>query len=107
MGAAVCCPWASLRSPGRPIPRASPDPRYSFTRIESACQPGLIKDRKSLAVAPRHQQGPFVSCRGAASLALGRLSHPLPPRGWAGRGAPAVGPSSVPDKNSPSKCTNK
>lgn len=40
MGTAVCFPWASLRDPGRPVPRASHDPRYSFTQIERALPAG-------------------------------------------------------------------
>lgn len=53
--------------PGRLIPRASPDPRYSFTRIESPCQSGLITDGESLADALWLwlQRKPFVSCLGS------------------------------------------
>lgn len=39
-GSELCFPWASLTGPGRPIPRASPDPGHSFTRIERALPAG-------------------------------------------------------------------
>lgn len=72
---------------GRPVPRASPDPRYSFTQIERALPTGLMKDGDSLlAVA-------LWLLRGYLSAVPASLASPpqpgtsgiwplAPPSGW-------------------------
>ena len=77
-GCRVCFPWASLRGPGRPVPRASPDPRYSFTWIERTLPAGLIKDGESLAAAPPLQKGHLSAVRALVAS----LQQPSPEGTW-------------------------
>lgn len=69
--------------PRRPIPRASPDPSYSFTWIERALPAGLIKDGESLA-APRLQKGHLSAVRspGLPAAAGHQGAWPPLPPGW-------------------------
>lgn len=72
---------------GRPVPRASPDPRYSFTQIERVLPAGLMKDGDSLLAAA------LWLLRGYLSAVPASLASPpqpgtsgiwplAPPSGW-------------------------
>lgn len=68
VGAAVCFPWASSVAPEGRFPEPALTPGTHLPRSKGPCQPGLIKDRESLAAALRLQKGHLSAVWAPAGL---------------------------------------
>lgn len=73
-GHSLCVFLAPPSRAGRPIPRASPDPRYSFTRIERALPAGPDERWGIISCGPRRLRGHL-----SAVLAPPGLAAPAQP----------------------------